>query len=183
MLKRSLLGYALAISAVAVSRSAFANVGLPLVAVFLPPLWIALLPIILIEGAIAARNLGISAKRSLAAYAVGNVVSTIVGVPLLWVVLATVELTFFGTARGLSSFGSKLYAVTVQAPWLIPYEPHFGWMVPAALVTMAMLCLALSVIVESPIVARILRDVPRRSVWRHTTIVNVASYVVLGAFG
>ncbi len=26
----------------------------------------------------------------------------------------------------------RLYAVTLQAPWLIPYQDHMAWMIPAA---------------------------------------------------
>jgi len=36
-----------------------------------------------------------------------------------------------GEAHGLDTFLKKLYAVTVQAPWLIPYEKN-DWMLPAA---------------------------------------------------
>ena len=161
---------------------ASANIGLPLVAVFLPPMWVALLPIILVEAVLISRLGRHPLPRTLGATAVANIASTIVGVPLLWFLLATIELVCCGTALGTATPLTKLYAVTIQAPWLIPYESEFWWMVPWALLTMGILCAGMSVIVEAPIV-RLILQAPSRVVWRLSAIANVASYVTLGLTG
>src|SRR5688500_6765144 len=69
-----------------------ANIGLPMIAVFLPPLWIALVPIVLVESVVVSRGTGAPFQRSLGAVALANIVSTVIGVPLMWFVLATIEL-------------------------------------------------------------------------------------------
>lgn len=161
---------------------AAANIGLPMIAVFLPPLWVALIPIILVESAIVAKGARVPFGTSVGAVALANVVSTIVGVPVLWFLLATIELLCCGGALGLGSAWAKLYAVTVQAPWLIPYESDFGWMIPAALVTLAIVFAVMSVLVETPIVARVTKT-ERRRMWGSMWIANVVSYALLGLAG
>jgi hypothetical protein len=162
--------------------SAQANIGLPMIALFLPPLWIALVPIVLLEALLIAKGKGISFKTSIGGTAIANVASTIVGVPLLWFLLATIELICCGTALGLGSAWTKLYAVTVQAPWLIPYESEFGWMIPAALCTLAVVFIVMSVAVEAPIVSRVTK-LPLSHVWRPMWFANVASYTALALAG
>lgn len=83
---------------------------------------------------------------------------------------------------GLASVWAKVYAVTVQAPWLIPYESDFGWMIPAALFTLAILFCVMSVLVETPIVSRVTR-IELHRMWSSMWITNVASYLLLGLAG
>lgn len=165
-----------------VPTAAHANVGLPMIAVFLPPLWAALVPIVLLESIVIARRTGVPFRTSIGGLALANVVSTIVGVPVLWFLLATVELMCCGGALGLGSAWTKVYAVTVQAPWLIPYESEFGWMVPAALCTLAVVFATMSVFVEAPIVARFTKLQLRR-LWSPMWAANLASYAALGLAG
>jgi hypothetical protein len=162
--------------------AASANIGLPMIAVFLPPLWVALVPIVLVESAFLSKGTGASFRTSLGAVAVANVTSTIIGVPLLWFVLATIEAVCCGGALGLASIWTKIYAVTVQAPWLIPYEDEFDWMIPAALCTLAVVFMVMSVFVETPIVSRITKISGRR-LWTSMWAANIGSYILLGLAG
>jgi hypothetical protein len=97
----------------------------------------------------------------------------------MWLLLATTELVCCGEARGLSTPGAKLYAVTIQAPWLIPYERDFHWMIPAALLVFAVPCYALSVLIEAPFNVMAFRTTPKKLVWRATAAANLASYLCL----
>jgi hypothetical protein len=161
-------------------KTAFANVGLPLVAIILPPMWLGLVPIILVETIVNSRLLSIPFRRTLLPVTFGNITSTIVGIPFMWVVLATIEGAFFGKAVGLQTTSAKLYAVTIQSPWLIPYEHAFGWMIPAALLVFSVPCFIVSVLVEAPINRAGLSDVPSKLIWKVTAISNTASYICLG---
>lgn len=163
-----------------VPSAAHANMGLPMVAVFLPPMWLALVPIILAEAFVVARSTATPFGRTLGGTAVANVVSTILGVPLLWCILAGIQGALFGTAIGLQSFWTKLYAVTVQSPWLIPYEDEFYWMIPSALAVLAVPFFLLSVFVEAPIVRKIARLGATAYVTRTIVLANLVSYVGLG---
>lgn len=160
--------------------TAAADAGVPLVAAFLPSLWMGLVPIILVEAFVNCRLLSIPFRRTLLPATLGNLASAIVGIPLTWVFLATLELLFFGTARGLGTVGARVYSVTVQAPWLIPYENDLHWMLPAALLFFAIPCFAVSVLVEAPINHLGLSDFPQKIVWKVTAKSNLLSYLFLG---
>jgi len=179
---RYAVALALLVSFVLLSpRIAAAGAGVPLVAVFLPPLWLALAPIIVVEAFVNSRILSLPFRRTLLPATLGNIASTIVGIPLIWLFFATLEMLFFSTPEGLATAGAKVYAVTVQSPWLIPYEKDLRWMVPAALLFFSIPCFAVSVLVEAPINGFGLPTVARRAIWKATAKSNLASYLCLGA--
>jgi hypothetical protein len=159
-----------------------ADIGLPMVAVWLPPAWVALLPIILIEAAVGVRAFAIPTRRALIGQAVANCVSTLLGLPITWAVLAFTESRCCGTALGLNSLPRKAYAVTVQAPWLIPYESELRWMVPVAVLVLAVPFYLMSVGSEYLVLRWMLRDIPQRSLHRWVVWANAASYAFLLAF-
>ena len=75
---------------------ALANIGLPMVAVFLPPAWFALIPIIIIESAYGVWRFRMAASPTYAAVETANCISTLIGLPITWVVLALGQLLLFG---------------------------------------------------------------------------------------
>jgi hypothetical protein len=68
-----------------------ANIGLPMVAVYLPPAWLALLPIIFIESVYGTWRYNFPFGRSLTAQSIANCFSTLIGIPITWVILVLVE--------------------------------------------------------------------------------------------
>jgi hypothetical protein len=159
---------------------AAADAGLPLVALFLPPLWLGLVPIVLVEAFVNRHLLSIPFRRTFPPAILGNVASAMVGIPLTWVFLATLEMFCCSTAKGLGTTSAKVYAVTLQSPWLIPYEADLRWMIPAALAFFALPCFAVSVLIEAPINRLVLSDFPRKTIWKVTAKSNLASYLCLG---
>jgi len=114
-----------------------ANAGLPMIMVAMPVMLYALLPIVLIEAYVLRRSLHVSTGRSLVYAAVSNLVSTLVGIPLTWLILVAFQLlTGGGGAYGIQTLPQKILAVTWQAPWLIPYEGSMKWMVPSAMLVL-----------------------------------------------
>lgn len=170
---------ALLVVALLAPAPAMANIGVPMVAVFLPPLWLSLIPVIAIEAWVVKRLLGLSPKKSVIGVGLGNVLSTLVGIPFMWAVLATVQGVFAGGARGLATAGQKIYAVTVQAPWLIPYEEDLGWMIPFALLVLAVPAYLLSVLIEWRALLPFVEVANRRGTLRAVSLANAASYVLL----
>jgi hypothetical protein len=160
-------------------KIAFADVGIPLVAVFLPPMWLGLVPIILVEALINSRLLSLPFRNTILPATFGNIASTLVGIPFMWVILASIELVFFGGAIGLQTMSAKFYAVTIQSPWLIPYEKDLRWMIPAALAVFSIPCLIVSILIEAPINRMGLSNVASRLIWKATAISNLASYICL----
>jgi len=165
---------------IALPNIAFANAGIPLIAIFLPPMWLGLVLVIIIEAFINSRILSIPFRKTVLPTTVGNIVSTIAGIPILWVVLSSIEAVFFGNAIGLRTASAKLYAVTIQSPWLIPYERDLWWMIPAALLVFSVPCFAISVLIEAPINRLGLPNLRPRAVWKATGVSNLASYIFLG---
>ncbi len=158
-------------------HAASADIGVPLVAIFLPPLWAGLIPIIVIEAFVISRQLAARFGYAMLPAGIGNIISAIIGLPISWMLFATIEGIFFGSARGLATLPSKIYAVTVQSPWLIPYEADLWWMVPAALFVFFIPCYLISVIIEAPINRLFFRE--SRIVWKATAIANAWSYLFL----
>ena len=158
---------------------AFANMGVPMVAVFLPPLWLALLPVIVVESWVLVRLLALSPMQAAKGAVVGNVLSTLAGVPLMWIALAAVQLSFAGDAIGLATLGARVYAVTVQAPWLIPYEDDLAWMIPVALSVLAVPAYVISVFIEWGALLPFVSPSSRARALRAVAIANVLSYALL----
>ena len=162
------------------SAPAHANIGVPMIAIFLPALWLSLLPVIFVEAWVISRWLPLAPRRAVSGAAFGNVLSTLIGIPLMWMILAIGQLALAGTAHGLSSIGAKTYAVTVQAPWLIPYEEDLKWMSPIALIVLAVPAYALSVLIEWRCLLPFVEQTNKPRTLRVVAAANAASYAALG---
>jgi hypothetical protein len=111
--------------------------GVPMIFITLPWMLVALLPIIAVETLVLARRLALPGHTILKAAAASNALSTLIGIPVAWVMLVALQMgTGGGTAYGIGTPITKFLAVTWQAPWLIPYESDLDWMVPAASVVL-----------------------------------------------
>jgi hypothetical protein len=178
---RSVVIVALAAMSVGIPAAAYANAGLPMLAVVWPLSWAALIPVIAIETAVGRRVADISWGRSLLGTALANAVSTLVGIPLTWGVLLAIQMVVpggGGAELGIGTLGGKLFAVTLQAPWLIPYDTDLYWMVPAAVLFMLPFFGVVSVFVERPLfrlVAKCDALVARSWSWR----ANLTTYGIL----
>ena len=77
--------------------------------------------------------------------------------------LAVIELVLFGGAAGMDTGLQRVYAVTVQAPWLIPYDDAFWWMVPTSVAVLTVPFCAMSVALEYVVVSPWSRTCPAAS--------------------
>jgi hypothetical protein len=151
--QKTILPFILATITVLSPVLAFADAGLPMLAVAWPLSWFAFMPIVAIECVVSWRYIILPWRKSLSGSLIANIASTIVGIPITWGLLLAVEImaTNGGRAYGLKTFSTKLLAVTVQAPWLIPYEEDLYWMVPSALLFLLPFFGIVSVFMERPI--------------------------------
>jgi hypothetical protein len=159
-----------------------ANMGLPMVALYLPPAWLALLPIILIESAYGVRRFKLPMGRAFVAQAAANSVSTLLGIPATWVVLALVEMFVLEWAVGVAS-ESLLIAVSpiVGAAWLGPGAEQTSWMVPLAVALLSVPFYVMSVVSEYLVVVQFFRRLPRQVIRRWVVRANAISYAFLVA--
>ncbi|HBH27131.1 MAG TPA: hypothetical protein DDX54_07005 [Rhodospirillaceae bacterium] len=173
----------IALTLVLLPSLALANAGVPMIFISMPLMLAALVPIIAIEAFVLARSLNLSGKSAALASLTANAASTLVGVPLTWVVLVLVQvLTGGGFAYGMVRLLTKILAVTWQAPWLIPYADDLYWMIPTAQLVLLIPFFFASWFVEHKIVRWMWRDldpaVARAAVWR----ANLITYGLLAVF-
>lgn len=157
----------------------FADIGLPMISLILPAAWLLLVPIIVLEALVGVRVTKTPFRQTVFAAAVANLFSTILGIPLAWFTLALVEGLLFGTANGLDSFWAKIYAVTIQSSWLMPYEKDLDWMIPIAAIVLAVPLWMMSVVTEYFIVKRMLPELPAALKWQWMWKANAVSYLFL----
>jgi hypothetical protein len=160
------------------------------------PALIATLPIvILIEtlrcAKLAPAPVGVSFKAALMA----NLVSTLVGFPVLWVGLVALEMgvgvlanvlgkSAQGMGSGIPAGLGWIFGMTFGSAWLMPFEDKLYWMIPTAMVVLLGPSFFASVWVEKWFYRKILNqagvagDMGKLS-WR----VNAWSYLFLFIVG
>jgi hypothetical protein len=112
---------------------ASANAGVPMIFLAMPALGLSIIPIIIIEAMYLGKKLELTTSSAFKTTTISNLVSTIVGIPLTWLLLVLIQmLAGGGGAFGLDTTLGKVLSVTLQAAWLIPYESDLHWMIPVA---------------------------------------------------
>jgi hypothetical protein len=162
-----------------------ANAGVPMLFVQAPALIITLPIVILIEALICANYLQIPKKNAFGAATIANLISTVIGFPVLWFALVLMQmLTGGGGAPRFKDPWLSIYAVTVQAPWVLPFEEKLYWMVPSAMLILLVPTFFMSVLVEQFFYRRILRSiVPDADFFKASWKFHLASYGFLFALG
>lgn len=167
---------------------AHANAGLPMIGFIWPLLWIGFIPIVLIEWLVMKKMLtNISRKNLLLTVTFSNLVSTFIGIPIVWVILAILQMVSpggGGTYPNLSHFWQLVLSVTVQAPWLLPYGQYYFWMVPTAFTLLMIPFFFMSYWIEGGITLKFLSQnqsyqTIKSSVWK----ANLYSYLFLTSLG
>ena len=125
--------YLFAASLLLLPSLAYADAGVPMLVLVMPIFALSIIPIVIIEAIYMQRVLSIPTRVAGRASLMANLVSTLVGIPMTWILLVILQFFTGGDkAYGLDSTLGKIIAVTWQAPWLIPYEENFNWMLPIA---------------------------------------------------
>ncbi len=165
---------------IAVPSFAFADAGVPMIALMYPALLLALIPVVFLEAEIFRRRISTSYGNILKAVAAANAVSTILGYPLSWVLLFGIELllTTMGHALVLRGVWAKAASVIFQAAWLAPYESDLYWMIPAAALVGLIPAYFISVYSEAYVVRRLLRE-SRQKILPVSWVANLWSYGLL----
>lgn len=162
---------------------AFADIGVPMLGVIWPAAWLLLIVIIPLEAAVPIRSPKISYRQRLKAAAAANLVSTFAGIPLTWIVLVCLQMMAGGGAAwGIATPRQKLLAVTLQSPWLIPYDQNLAWMVPAAAAVLCIPFFIMSVWCENLVARDFFDKAQWPQVWRWAWQANAVSYALILLF-
>lgn len=142
----------------AVEQPAFANVGLPTIIFVWPISWLLLLLVVPIEARVATRILNIPFKKGLGIATRANIISTIAGIPITWLLLVVVELLVGGghrsTSGELMSTGEQIYHALIEGPWMVADIWAPDWAIPLSIFVMNIPFFFMSVFVEKLAVAR-----------------------------
>src|SRR5688500_17311158 len=96
-----------------------ANAGMPMLALHMPALVLALVPIVAIEALILARGFAVPWIRTLWPTGAANLASTFVGVPVAWGALLVLEMVTAGAVDyGFATPLARFKSIVLQAPWL-----------------------------------------------------------------
>ncbi|HLP48875.1 MAG TPA: hypothetical protein VK469_23240 [Candidatus Kapabacteria bacterium] len=159
---------------------AYANAGVPMIFITLPDMVIGLIPIIFIESYVLFKNLKKTFKICFKTSAIANTVSTLLGIPVTWLLLVVLQqLTGGGRAYGMDTPSKKLLSVTWQAPWLIPYEKELYWMIPSATLVLLIPFFFASWFIEYQLSKRKLPDVENAVIKKSFFLANLVSYILL----
>jgi hypothetical protein len=156
-----------------------ANVGVPLLALLWPAHWLALVPLAVFEGELGHRRLQLARPAAMRVALFGNLVSTCVGVPLVWALMLAVE---FGTSAVLSMLGVsgssvvRALAFPLTSAWIGPTDD--AWRVYLAFAVQAVPCCLASIAIESMIARRMLAREPQ-ALRGWITQANLMSYLLL----
>jgi hypothetical protein len=106
-----------------------ANAGLPMIVIAWPAAWLLLIPIVLFEAFLAHKIIHVDFKKAIKISSIANIVSTLIGMPITWVILVAAQMGLGGgTGFPLDTLGQQIYSAIVQSAWLIPYTNTPTWM-------------------------------------------------------
>jgi len=120
----------------------FADAGVPMIFLTLPMMVILLVPIIVVEGFLCKKWLGLTTWQAMKSNAVSNVASTVIGIPIVWALLLGLE---YGTFEIMDKAGfiqrwhspmAKIILFFFTSAW-VPLSDHQAiWWVPAAILAL-----------------------------------------------
>jgi hypothetical protein len=158
----------------------FADGGVPMLYWHMLAILTALIPIVLIQAYSAKKMLGVSIGKALGPISASNFTSFLVVFPALWVVWLTVQQLVGGdSTHSLTTWWKKLYAVTVQAPWLVHTGKDLFWMVPAAAIVMLVPAFFLSVWSERVVLQWFWKNEEKSRLKKFSFMAHVPSYAML----
>ena len=124
-----------------------------MIALSWPWAYILIIPIIAIETR-ATRRFDVSRARRLRSVSIANIISTIIGWPIAWLIMFSFQMYVIpggdGT-YGLSTPFGVIASVTLQAALLMPYEDDLYWMVPSASAFLMVPFFFISVLIEDQV--------------------------------
>lgn len=115
-----------------------ADAGVPMIVLTWPAMVVLLIPVIVIEGLLCKKWLGLKTWKAFKTTAVSNLASTLIGIPVAWSVMVAVEfgsMGIVGESNTLQNWHSPIANVIyllLGSAWLNPDLGEHAWVIPAA---------------------------------------------------
>jgi hypothetical protein len=167
----------LCIGSLLVPGLAMADAGVPMLAVTWPGSWLLLVPVVILEAAVARRVLGQEWRASLRLSVFANVASAVFGVPLSWF-LPGIPLVLLGglAVSVLPRWLGVVFAVPMHFFWLPPIAESQYWLIPCAAALLCIPAYVVSVWLERWVAAKALPDLPTETIQAWALKANRLSY-------
>ncbi len=174
---------AIAVAVFLAPSTASANIGIPMLAVAWPIAWASLIPVVLIEGGLARRILKLQLGRAMKVSLVANLVSTFVGIPVIWALCVMPALVAAVTIRGSASARMNPLFWILYVPWLPPltFIGNRSWVIPLC---EAILCVPFfvgSAYTEFWVARKMLPGIENAELRRWSFAANGMSYIIIVA--
>lgn len=163
-----------------------ANIGIPMIFIYWPLMLGALVPVIVVEALVIRRWVPMPARDSLVGTAKANVYSTLVGVPLAWLLMLALQFAAMAPILIAELKGKHLLdgeppviAFVRTVAWLAPVENSLHWMIPVAVAVLLIPSFWISVLLERRSCLKTWKTAEPALVRRGVFMANLVSYALL----
>jgi hypothetical protein len=173
---------ALFISLLVLAGTAWANAGIPMLALTWPAQWIAFIPVVGIEAVVLAKALKTAVRPQLWPVAKANLLSTLVGVPLAWCAMLIAEFIVAGAilSRLPASFELPVWAEVLLFPFTAAWIGGSGaWEIEIAFLVLAVPFCIVSIYAEHRALKAFLPDADAMALRSAVRQGNVLTYCCL----
>ncbi|MGA2154602.1 MAG: HEAT repeat domain-containing protein [Bryobacteraceae bacterium] len=151
---------------VALALPCQADAGVPMLALMWPGMFLALVPVVLLEAWVLKARLRLDTRLTLKLSLLTNLASTVAGIPIAWVAMLGLELlASLGAdqmALNCSAPLQQFVCVAISAAWLNPVESEFYWMIPTATLALLPACFLVSYFIEYRVTEFLIRRMESR---------------------
>lgn len=162
-----------------------ANAGLPMIIPQILLMGVAFVPVVLLEGAIMRGELLLPWRRLLKGVTIANLGTTLVGIPLAWVVMLGgqfISSTIFYPDLDQASPAQMLLVAIYESAWLWPHMEHLFWLAPLASMVLLVPSFVISFVLERKLLAKLWADTAIPKITSSVLRANVWSYLGLFIF-
>lgn len=180
-------------SLIAFPSIAFANAGIPMLAILWPLSMLSFIPIVIVESYMLNKITELGFRATFNLVAKSNLLSTIIGIPIAWFACFAIEMAlmlFFVKIAGTESYPPDfikalpqslhdVLAVLLTFPWMGPWREGGHWIIPFATMLMLVPCFYASFWSErwylNCKLPNLNKNVISSGVWQ----ANIVSYILL----
>jgi hypothetical protein len=167
--------------------TASADAGIPMICIVEPMLIFLLVPVIIIESGEMARIIkGIKFSKILRMASMSNLVSTLIGFPIMWALMFAIQMIItrdWGDFYSLSETKQTILEVTVLAPFVPPHEGEKGWLIWVAYLFLMIPFFFVSYWIEYAVTKLYMKsfnpEEEQKTIQAAVFKANIASYILL----
>ena len=155
-----------------------ADVGVPMLAAVWPLMWFMLLPIVVLEAEWAYRTMNWSRFECYKVTSLGNLASSIVGIPIAWIAMFAIQflfhLAFYNWEHWEFWWFLRVILFPVNVAWLPPGATN--WQMVLAFCILSIPFCWTSIVVERKVARWLKPEAPQEKLNRWLRQANMASY-------